>query len=104
MKFEIPLQQFHICTEDCATTFIEEKIGRGWICIKRIPDPLYIDGKCPNYMKRENTYVQVCDKENLDNLIDQNECVITDTKIKIPFSYPLNDTHIFEFESDTGFS
>jgi len=104
MSFEISLQQNHICTEDCATTWAEHESNHGWTSLKRVPNLLYFDGKCPHYMKSENTYIQIADKWNLDKILNPDDIVIADTEIKIKFSYPLNNPRTFTFKSNNGFS
>jgi len=104
MSNHIPLKKYHICTERCANQYVKRKIDDECFTLELASNPHYQNGKCQNYNKIENAYIQVENKHDMDNVIELDKLVITDTEIKIPFSYPLRNEHIFTFKSTNGFT
>ncbi len=102
-KYAIAVTEAHICSPVCSTRFIIERNGRG----KEVPNESYKDGRCDKYMTRVDAYCQVAEwgaYDSLHDVLDQDEVVIADSLIKIPFSYPLKRHHTFTFESRGGFT
>lgn len=96
---KIPLKQIHSCDQYCARTWIPESTNK----FRLGPNESYKNGQCDEYGQIQPAWVYIA-KMNMDNILNIDDVVITDTKIKIPFDYPLNGTHIFEFESTNGFT
>lgn len=111
-KIEIPIRGIHRCDGVCPK-MVEDSTEDGVIIYK------FVDSKCDLNGSEENTWIPIANYEpsqwaardstivtpiEKHLLVDGDQFVISDTSIKIKFSYPLNGDYHFDFHSDVGFT
>jgi len=103
---EITMQKIHKCSDNCAKMFAKTpESGIGFGSYHLVDNPAYIDGKCNDSEKIEDTCVYISSfDENDHQLLNPDEIVIHDAKYKIVISYPLSKSVEFIFESPNGFT
>ena len=97
----------HKCSEECCLSVIEDDFE-----IAVVPNPFYVNGKCPYDSRLHRTIVKLCDFDinnpmTVDGPILSGESiVIPDTKIQIQIDFPLKKAIKFFLNSSNswGFS
>jgi hypothetical protein len=106
--WNIRLYSTHSCSNECRLSAIEDDFG-----IVIVPNPLYIDGKCPYSSTLHRTILKISEFNGgnpltIDGpLLSGESIVIPDVKIQIELSFPfLKGTKKFYVESPVtlGFS
>lgn len=94
----IDISKIHKCDKHCAYDYTST--------MKRIKNPNYDGKKCEKYGEDDDSSLRIvdCNKKSNGIIIDGDEKVISDNKIKIIIKYPLKQAFEFLFESNDGFT